>query len=342
MAEMGQNDAAVKTGRDEGAIPAHGDDAGFIAAESEAAGNAGEQELYTLKYLGEEIPVTREELIRLAQKGRDYDRIRNRAETLAAKLRELTGGAPGAAVSGAAGQAKGKAAAGAGVPVPFKERALGGENARAASAGEADEARYDGNQPRGGAESAFQERESGGAPGVDRESGHPVAAQGLERESEHLADALFLEQWSGYPDGANALERESDFPADATPERESVPSDGAMTLKKESAQPGGERGLERESGDTGGAARREREIEEFLRVYGLVEAEAIPEAVWREVGRGVPLLSAYQAYENKLLRAALAAERLARSNALRSAGSGATAGGLIAGDLIEDDWYKRD
>jgi hypothetical protein len=278
MAEMGQNDAAVKTGRDEGAIPAHGDDAGLIAAESEAAGNAGEQELYTLKYLGEEIPVTREELIRLAQKGRDYDRIRNRAETLAAKLRELTGGAPGAAVSGAAGQAKGKAAAGAGVPVPFQERALGGENARAASAGEADEARYDGNQPRGGAESAFQERESGGAPGVDRESGHPVAAQGLERES----------------------------------------------------------------GDTGGAARREREIEEFLRVYGLVEAEAIPEAVWREVGRGVPLLSAYQAYENKLLRAALAAERLARSNALRSAGSGATAGGLIAGDLIEDDWYKRD
>lgn len=39
---------------------------------------APEPEKYCLKHLGEEVEVTREEVIALAQKGRDYDRIRER------------------------------------------------------------------------------------------------------------------------------------------------------------------------------------------------------------------------------------------------------------------------
>ncbi len=39
---------------------------------------APEPEKYSLKHLGEEVEVTREEVIALAQKGRDYDRIRER------------------------------------------------------------------------------------------------------------------------------------------------------------------------------------------------------------------------------------------------------------------------
>ncbi|MDR3310959.1 MAG: hypothetical protein LBS90_06385, partial [Oscillospiraceae bacterium] len=43
-------------------------------------------ERFVLKYLGETFEVSRDELIRLAQKGRDYDRIRGRAESLAGRL----------------------------------------------------------------------------------------------------------------------------------------------------------------------------------------------------------------------------------------------------------------
>jgi hypothetical protein len=60
-------------------------------------GGAGER--FTLKHLGRQVEVTRDEVIALAQKGRDYDRIRERAdelthaakrgETLEAVLREV-------------------------------------------------------------------------------------------------------------------------------------------------------------------------------------------------------------------------------------------------------------
>ncbi len=46
---------------------------------------------YKLKYLGQEIDVSKDELIKLAQKGRDYDRIRGRADTLSDELKK-TGG----------------------------------------------------------------------------------------------------------------------------------------------------------------------------------------------------------------------------------------------------------
>lgn len=46
---------------------------------------------FRLKYLGEEIEVSREEMIRLAQKGKDYDRIRSRADALSDTVRENSG-----------------------------------------------------------------------------------------------------------------------------------------------------------------------------------------------------------------------------------------------------------
>jgi hypothetical protein len=43
---------------------------------------------FKLKYLGRELDVSRDELITLAQKGRDYDRIRSRADTLRDELKK--------------------------------------------------------------------------------------------------------------------------------------------------------------------------------------------------------------------------------------------------------------
>ena len=46
---------------------------------------------YTLKHLGREVNVTRDEIITLAQKGMDYDRIRARSDALMLKSAETDG-----------------------------------------------------------------------------------------------------------------------------------------------------------------------------------------------------------------------------------------------------------
>ena len=57
-----------------------------IAAVISDGEKVGDDQSFRLKYLGEEIEVSREEVITLAQKGRDYDRIRVRADELAAAM----------------------------------------------------------------------------------------------------------------------------------------------------------------------------------------------------------------------------------------------------------------
>jgi len=57
------------------------DDTPDDAAET-AAPAAPQQETFRLKHLGEELEVTREEMTALAQKGRDYDRVRERLHSL--------------------------------------------------------------------------------------------------------------------------------------------------------------------------------------------------------------------------------------------------------------------
>lgn len=49
-------------------------------------------ETFKLKHLGEELEVTRDEVITLAQKGRDYDRIRQRLDEQTTLINELTAG----------------------------------------------------------------------------------------------------------------------------------------------------------------------------------------------------------------------------------------------------------
>lgn len=278
-----------------GARPASFEPEGPGSAERDA----GEPELFTIKYMGEEVPVTREELIRLAQKGRDYDRIRGRAEKLARRVRELERAAGPAAEGG------GKANAGPVTRVsPDPAEAAGEDRPPGAEGGEAF-------SPEGG-EVLFPE-----------DAGEAVFT-GEDGE------ALYLEPESGGPKDAEGLPPDGEAPEDRV---------------EEVSRPAGEREAEaslQPSGEEMAEARRREEIDAFLRVYGPVDPGEIPRAVWREVSRGVPLLAAYQAYENRLLRAALEAERLMRSNALRAVGSGATAGGRVAGDAIEDDWYRGD
>lgn len=60
----------------------------------ENAEQAEAEEAFTLKYMGEERTVGREEALALAQKGMDYDRIRGRYERL--KTTALAGGDPAA------------------------------------------------------------------------------------------------------------------------------------------------------------------------------------------------------------------------------------------------------
>lgn len=46
---------------------------------------------YQLKYMGQEIDVSQDEMITLAQKGKDYDRIRSRADELTTELEKTNG-----------------------------------------------------------------------------------------------------------------------------------------------------------------------------------------------------------------------------------------------------------
>ncbi len=105
-------------------------------------------------------------------------------------------------------------------------------------------------------------------------------------------------------------------------------------------------------------ARRQRDIETFLKEYGHVKPEEIPQEVWKKVGEGHSLVDAYRAHEiatikaeNQRLKAEmeaaekrhkeeLEAERRNWENAKRSTGSQATAGGKKEIDPFLEDWYK--
>jgi hypothetical protein len=185
------------------------DKTGSVPADEGEDGVPGAEERYKLKYLGQELDVSREELITLAQKGKDYDRIRDRADMLMDTIRKM-----------------GVEAAGA---------------------------------------------DSGGA----------------ER-----------------------------FPED--PEDEG-------------------------SGEaTGYVLRREYDISEFCEEYRDVDPREIPQEVWANVSAGMSLLNAYQGYENRRLKAEIAAERKQSENRARTTGSRQSAGSIASRGDIEDDWYRND
>ncbi len=68
--------------------PADSDaDSGDTGTRPDTAAREADQS-FRLKYMGQELEVSKDELITLAQKGKDYDRIRSRADAMAEALRE--------------------------------------------------------------------------------------------------------------------------------------------------------------------------------------------------------------------------------------------------------------
>ena len=86
-------------------------------------------------------------------------------------------------------------------------------------------------------------------------------------------------------------------------------------------------------------SRRDHELADFVSEYGGVAPEDIPAEVWSEVVGGKPLLTAYQAYENRVLKRRLMADMQNQENRLRSTGSRATAGKTRERGELESDWY---
>lgn len=86
--------------------------------------------------------------------------------------------------------------------------------------------------------------------------------------------------------------------------------------------------------------RRQKEISEFITEYGTsVDPTAIPSEVWQSVAKGKTLLSAYQAWELKKLRAENNAAGKTSENKGKSVGSRKTAGSGWRRDAIAADWY---
>lgn len=86
---------------------------------------------------------------------------------------------------------------------------------------------------------------------------------------------------------------------------------------------------------------RRQDMQRFLDAYPGVKAESIPQEVWAQVARGVPLVSAYARHENQRLRAELAAERQNRVNRARTPGAlGANSGAEL--DELDRMWAEDD
>jgi len=88
--------------------------------------------------------------------------------------------------------------------------------------------------------------------------------------------------------------------------------------------------------------KRDTEIQEFLKVYKDIKSEDIPKDVWAEVGKGIPLITAYTRYENKTLKEKLEAEKQTKKNKERTAGSMQSTGKDKYKSEIERDWYDDD
>ena len=87
-------------------------------------------------------------------------------------------------------------------------------------------------------------------------------------------------------------------------------------------------------------SRRDHELMEFISEYGEISPEEIPPEVWREVAGGKPLITAFQGYENRILKAKILADIQNQENRLRSTGSRSTAGKAQERGELESDWYS--
>ena len=82
----------------------------------------------------------------------------------------------------------------------------------------------------------------------------------------------------------------------------------------------------------------EGDMARFLEAYPDVRGSDVPEEVWRQVAEGESLVTAYTMYENRQLKAQLAAQRQNGENARRSVGSLANPRGERMRKTLEDYW----
>lgn len=89
------------------------------------------------------------------------------------------------------------------------------------------------------------------------------------------------------------------------------------------------------------AEARRAGMREFMNAYPGVKPEDIPQEVWGQIAKGVPMVTAYTMHENAQLKAQLAAERQNKINQQRSPGGlGANSG--LEMDEIDRDWADDD
>lgn len=98
-----------------------------------------------------------------------------------------------------------------------------------------------------------------------------------------------------------------------------------------------ERLVRLESGDAPKSGTLVRDVHDFVSMYGgKVPPETIPVEVWTDVRAGIPLVVAYQRFENRSLRGQLKTydNRTRAARAVTSAGEGGGEGS------IESNWYS--
>lgn len=83
----------------------------------------------------------------------------------------------------------------------------------------------------------------------------------------------------------------------------------------------------------------QNDFKEFFKARPEVKADDIPKEVFQQAMNGVPLLTAYTAWENAQLRAQLEAEKKNRENAERATGSTSSVGKKVKKDTFDDLWY---
>lgn len=85
------------------------------------------------------------------------------------------------------------------------------------------------------------------------------------------------------------------------------------------------------------ARKRAAEFTEFLNTYKDVDVKNLPKEVWDDVNKGNTLTNAYMKYENKQLKAQLAAER--KNNENRAKTTGSQKSSAAKADEFDAMWY---
>lgn len=89
-------------------------------------------------------------------------------------------------------------------------------------------------------------------------------------------------------------------------------------------------------------AARRKDMEDFMAAHPGVKGADIPNEVWAQVAAGKSMTTAYTEYENKQLKAKLAAERQNKANAQRSPGSLTNPQGEDTRSELDKIWYSDD